>query len=56
MSGLSDEGARVDLNDLVKKEYCYQKVKGGILIMFLNNLAISWHLTGNSGDYLAIES
>jgi len=22
--------------------------------MFLNNLAISWHLLGNSGDYLAV--
>lgn len=23
--------------------------------MFLNNLAISWHLLGDSGDYLAID-
>jgi len=25
-----------------------------MLIMFLNNLAIIWHLLGDSGDYLAI--
>jgi len=24
--------------------------------MFLNDLAISWHLPGDSGDYLAIDS
>ncbi len=23
--------------------------------MFLNNLAISWHLLGDSGDYLAVD-
>ncbi len=32
--------------------FLYQKVEEEILIMFLNNLANSWHLLGDFGDYL----
>jgi hypothetical protein len=53
VTGLSDEGARTDLNELVEKRILLAKVVEGMFIMFLDRLAISWRLLGDSGDYLA---